>query len=177
MKKPCKHHGSIYQHFDSSALCVHPGCIKSLLLAHGKAPSIKKMLGVIQQYDALDDAINYCIERLLLDDIKGKEAVINRQWLWYALKHFIRTHMIELHAGETIEDVQESLTSDFYNPEKIFFAKELLEIIKDKYGSTYALYYAGELSLTELKKVEALTTKEIKVKLSLISDTFIRIKD
>jgi len=85
--------------------------------------------------------------------------------------------MIELHAGETIEDVQESLTSDFYNPEKIFFAKELLEIIKDKYGSTYALYYAGELSLTELKKVEALTTKEIKVKLSLISDTFIRIKD
>lgn len=135
------------------------------------------MLSIIQQYDALDDTINYCIERLLLDDQKGKEAVINKTWLWFALQHFIRTHMIEMHAGETIDDIQEDLSTDFHNPEKIFFAKELLDIIENKYGKIYALYYAGELSKTELKKAEGLTIKELKAKLNHISETFERVKN
>jgi hypothetical protein len=148
-----------------------------LILHHSKTPSIKKMLSIIQKYHALDDTINYCIERLLLDDQKGMPAVINRQWLWYSLNHFIRSHMIELHAGETIEDIQEELTTEYYNPEKIFFAKELLGIIKAKYGNTYALYYAGEVSLTELKKVEGISIKELKDKLEHIAETFERIKE
>ena len=175
--KHCKHHGASYQHFKGSSLCCHPKCIQSLILLHSEVPSIKKMLSIIAQYNALDDLIGYCVERLLKDDLKGKPAVINRQWLWYVMTHFIRGHLIEFQAHEAIEDIQEDITSDIHNPEKIFFAKELLDIIKVKYGSTFALYYAGELSLTELKKAEGLTLKEIKDKLNHIADTFTRTID
>jgi len=180
--KKCGRHGSKYLIDKSSVLCAHPECIKRIVLAIGKkSTSIMKLTQIIQDHHSFDDMVGYLVERLLLERNEGKPVVINPTFLWFTLNRFVRDEMIQIaiedELQQIVEDVPESLCGWYVRKnaitaEHILIGRDLLSFVSERWGESYALYYSGKISKSDLLKIEGGGYRKLKGKLDNIQEVF-----
>tara|TARA_R110000751_G_scaffold275958_1_gene376889 strand:+ start:315 stop:872 length:558 start_codon:yes stop_codon:yes gene_type:complete len=177
--KNCNRHGKKYKFDNTTTLCAHPDCIKRLCLSFGpKSAAIQKMLTIVQEHHSFDDFTDYTVERLLLERKENKPVVINKTWLWFTLNRFIRDEMIQIAIEDELQDDWESKLESYtgwykrHTPsaEGFYLGMDLIALISEEFGQSYALYYLGGLTKTDVLKAEGMTPTQLLQKLKVIQE-------
>jgi len=119
-----------------------------------------------------DDLINHLIEKLMEEEKLGKQAVINKTWLYFNMGNYLRKKLIKPLADETFDTI---VDGELYqggtgNPEFTYMTKEILELAKECEESEVLLYLTGELTQTDAMRVFGCTAKQLNEKVELFRE-------
>lgn len=143
-----------------------------------RSDSIKNLLEICNNHHSSDDVVSYIVERLLIEGAEGKPYVINPTFLFFTLNRFVRDEMIQLAVEDELQDDWEAKLDSYSgwykrstpSAEGLYLGMDLIDIISQEFGESYALFYLGGITKTDLMKVTGIGFTKLKLKLKEITE-------